>query len=98
MQLLHTLKKDALKSALEREESAHLAFSDRSTELDEKLRRVDVAVESTSADGSPKPCESFRNAVTACYKENASGNILACAPQVEAFTECAKQLCNITHN
>lgn len=99
MKMLRTLREDALKSTQEREQFALSSFTERSAELDKKLRSVRIPIQSgdpASEESSSTPCESFRNAVTACYKEHGSGDVLACSSQVEAFTECAKQLCNVS--
>lgn len=94
MQLLKSIKEDALKSANEREQNAHTILADVSAKLDERLSNLNVPRTSPSED-DPKPCASLRTAVTACYKENGIESALACTSQVEAFTECAKQLCSM---
>lgn len=94
MKLLRTIKEEALTAAHQREQNAVSSLFDRCAQLDDELRNVNMACLSAGTH-SGKPCETFRNAVTACYKEHGSDGILCCSAKVEAFSECAKQLCHV---
>lgn len=88
--MLQEVKKDQLKELHEREQAMNVAVSRSATELEDKLNALNFP--KTSAGNSPKPCASFRTALTTCYRVNGKENPLACAGEVEAFTECAKLL------
>lgn len=98
MNLLKSVREDSLRSAHERETNAHTLLKQASDRLDSQLKTLKVPFSVSSDDEhQPKPCESFRVAVTDCYRRNVeTGDILACTSEVRAFTECAKQLCDIS--
>lgn len=97
MKLLESLKEEELKKAHEREESVQSTLLDVSSKLDDQFSKLDISTDPKTSAG-PKPCESFRNAVMQCYEEHGRTNALVCSSQVQAFTECAKQLCNLSSN
>lgn len=96
MNWLKSFKEEELKKAHEREQSAQSTLVDVSSKLDEQFEKLKIQTNSANDSSAPKPCESFRNAVVQCYEQHGSTNVLACSSQVDAFTECAKQLCNLS--
>lgn len=97
MTMLQSLKDETVKQAQEREETAHMTLEEAVAKLDDQLSKLNMPIAATT-NNQPKPCESLRAAVLSCYSDHTSKNVLACTNQVEAFTECAKQLCNVTSN
>lgn len=95
MKLLRRLKEEQLNDARAREDAAKLALKERGKELQEKLNALNFPHGSAS-DGR-RPCESFREAITTCYRANGKENPLACTGEVEAFAECARQLSKISN-
>lgn len=92
--LLRRVKEEAVKEAYEREQTEHTALAEHAQQLRAKLVALNVPLDEPDAPG--KPCASFRDAILACYKVNGKSNPLACVGDVEAFTECAKQLSRIS--
>ena len=70
-----------------------MAISRSAKEMHKKLNTLNF--NSKSVPESALPCASLRRAVTTCYRVNGKDNPLACAGEVEAFAECAKQLTRI---
>lgn len=92
--MLKSLKQQQVKEAYEREQKAELALVESGEKLQEKLRSFGYP--SNVSGRAPEPCENFRNAIATCYRVNGKDNPLACAGEVEAFTECAKQLSKVS--
>lgn len=95
MQLLQSIKENALKSAHDREQDAQTTLAGESDKLDEQLKNLNIPLKSLAED-HPKPCDSLRAAVAECYKRQGPENALFCTSEVEAFTECAKHLCSVS--
>lgn len=92
--LYREVKEAHLKEAHELEQTHRLAVLDSAKQLEEKLDQLNFP---TDPSVLVKPCATFREAITTCYKANGKDNPLACAGEVEAFTECAKQLSRLSH-
>lgn len=87
------VKKAQLKEAHELEQAERLALVKSGKVLEDKLAKLNFPTKGPRT----LPCASFRDAITVCYKVNGKDNPLACVAQVEAFTECAKQLSRINN-
>ncbi|KAI0560039.1 hypothetical protein FGB62_127g13 [Gracilaria domingensis] len=94
MVMLREMKDSQLKEADEREQKAREALTSSVTALDKKLNDLNFP---SGASETFKPCAAFRERITTCYKVNGKDNPLACAGEVEAFSECAKQLSRISN-
>lgn len=90
--MISEIKKAQLQEALEMEQAEREAVLETGKALQEKLASLNFTGKSPSA----MPCASFRDDITVCYKVNGKDNPLACVAQVEAFTECAKQLSKLS--
>lgn len=86
------LKEAQVKQVHQLEQAERLAVLSSAQLLDDKLSSLNFPL---NASTPVKPCATFRDAITQCYKANGKDNPLACAGQVEAFSECAKQLTRI---
>ncbi|CAN8061763.1 unnamed protein product [Agarophyton chilense] len=91
--MLREIKELQLREADEREQKAREALSNSVTTLDKKLNSLNFP---NGPSETQKPCAAFRDRITTCYKVNGKENPLACAGEVEAFSECAKQLSRIS--
>lgn len=94
MALIREMKELQLKEADEREKQSQEVLNQSVNALDKKLRSLHFPDGTATA---TKPCASFRERITACYKVNGKDNPLACAGEVEAFSECARQLSRISN-
>lgn len=83
-----------MREAHELEQTHRLAVLDSAKQLEERLEQLNFPTKSSA---TAKPCATFREAITTCYKANGKENPSACADEVEAFTECAKQLSRLGH-
>lgn len=90
--LYREVKASQEREAHEIEQTHRLAAVESAKKIEAKLSSLNVI---SASDVAAKPCAVFRSAITACYKQNGKENPLACAAEVEAFTECAKQLSRI---
>lgn len=94
MAMMRNLKQEQIKEADKRQKYEEEAMLESGKRLQEKMLALNYP--SPGEGGATKPCASFRDAITYCYKVN-KDNPLACAGAVEAFTECAKQLSRISN-
>lgn len=92
--MFREIKEAQLKDVHELEEAERSALVESGKKLQEKLRGLNFPGNTSSA--ATHPCASFRDAITVCYRVNGKDNPLACVAEVEAFTECAKQLSRIS--
>jgi len=88
------LKEEQVKEAYQREQTEQMALLESSEKLRAKLDSLHIPVD--QPEDTEKPCASFREAIATCYRVNGKSNPLACVSDVEAFTECAKQLSKIS--
>lgn len=88
------MKEAQLKEVHELEQTHRRAVLESAKQLEERLGQLNFPTKSSV---TMKPCATFREAITTCYKANGKDNPLACTGEVEAFTECAKQLSRLGH-
>lgn len=92
--MFREVKEAQLKETHELEQAERSALEESGRKLQDKLTALNFPVNTSSAE--VQPCGSFRDAITVCYRVNGKDNPLACVAEVEAFTECAKQLSRIS--
>lgn len=92
--MFREVKEAQLKEVHELEQAERIAIEESGKKLQGKLSALNFPTNTSSA--AAQPCASFRDAITVCYKVNGKDNPLACVAEVEAFTECAKQLSRIS--
>lgn len=92
--MFREVKEAQLKDAHELEQAERIALEESGRKLQEKLSALNFPANSSSE--TSKPCGELREAITVCYRVNGKDNPLACLADVEAFTECARQLSRIS--
>lgn len=93
MTMLREMREGLLNEAKDRELRAHQVLAESVDKLQARLTTINFP--DGKSNQGPQPCADFRERITTCYKVNGKDNPLACAGEVEAFTECARQLSRI---
>lgn len=92
--MFRDMKEAQLREAHELEQAEQIAIEESGKKLQESLSALNFPSDSSSEQS--QPCAAFREAITLCYRVNGKDNPLACLADVEAFTECARQLSRIS--